>query len=337
MQRLRFAIRALGLLFGFVCLLLAVVFVTSPVGFRKHVFRPARELSYFATELDYFSNRDRINKIETSAPQIIHIPGDKNKRPDIVADLRVPKEPGEFPAVLLLHGATYLGRNSGLIVLLGHYFQKSGWIVMAPDAPGFGDSGDPDDIASAESWNPVPEIRRCIDYLFSLPSTSKNSVFVIGHSMGSGHALEAAKEDSRIRAMVLIGPPRYINGIQDSFWKRVKFSAVRDLEKPIDRNVYLTRSRKMDIRNYANGFLNKAQLPILLVDGEREGKSNHQHLSQVAKSIGEPLKYFTLAKAGHYCGVYNHPIDGSIYFRPDVFEPFFLTLLQYLDGVEPNL
>jgi acetyl esterase/lipase len=286
--------------------------------------------------LDLFSNWNRINKIEISAPQIIHIPGDKKGSLEIIADLRVPNEPGEFPAVLLLHGENYLGRKSGLIVLLGYHFQKSGWIVLAPDARGFGDSDDPDDIASAESWNAVPDVRRCIDYLYSLPSTNKDSIFVIGHSMGGGHALEAAANDSRIRAMVLIGPPRYKNGIQDSFWKRVKFSAVRDLDEPIASHVYLIRSRKMDIRTYANGFLKKGLLPILLIDGEMEGISNHRHLSQFAKSIGKPLEHFTLKKAGHYCGVYNHPIDGSIYYRPDVLQPFFSTLLDYLTGLKPN-
>jgi pimeloyl-ACP methyl ester carboxylesterase len=235
---------------------------------------------------------------------------------------------------LLLHGATHLGRKSGLIVLLGHYFQQSGWIALAPDARGFGDSNDPVDMASPESWDPAPDIRRCIDYLCSIPQTKKDAIFVIGHSMGGGHALEAAENDSRIRAMVLIGPPRYINGIQDSFWKRVKFSSVRELNKPISSDVYLTRSRKTDIGTYANGFLRKAHLPILLVDGAWEGSSNHLHLSQIAKNVGKPIEYLTLERAGHYCGVYNHPLTGLIYYRPDVFQPFFTTLLDYLDGQE---
>jgi pimeloyl-ACP methyl ester carboxylesterase len=245
--------------------------------------------SPISKELDVFSNWGKIKKSDISAPQIVRLPKGQMQDIEIVADLRVPNKPGKFPAVLLLHGQTYLGRKSGLIVLLGQYFQQSGYIVLAPDARGFGDTDEPADIASAESWNPVPDIRRCIDYLYSLPQIDKNAIFIIGHSMGASHALETAIDDDRIRAMVLIGSPRYLNGIQDSFWKRVKFSAVRGLNTPIASNVYLDRIRTWDIGAYANGFLSEAHLPILLVDGEWEGRSNHQYLSQLAKILPSRL------------------------------------------------
>jgi len=66
----------IALAFGLVSLLLTIVFAVSPVGFRNLVFTPGRELSYFVTELDLFSNWGQITKIETSVPQVIHIPGD---------------------------------------------------------------------------------------------------------------------------------------------------------------------------------------------------------------------------------------------------------------------
>jgi len=247
----------------------------------------------------------------------------------------MPEESGVSPAVLLLHGATHLGRKSGLIVLLGHYFQQAGWIVLAPDARGFGDSVDPADIDSPDSWNPEHDIRRCIDYLYSLLSTDKDLVFVIGHSMGAGHALEFANKDPRIKAMVLICPPSHINGIQDSFWQRIKFSAVRGLNDPIASNVYLVRSRKADIQTYLDGFLSRTHLPVLLVGGEREGMLNRDYLSRIAENVSQPFEYLTLKKLGHYCGVYNHPFTGTVYYRPDAFQPFFAFLMDYLNARNP--
>ena len=209
-------------MFGLFILLGVGVFMLRPVSFRTHVFEPVREVAYFSEELGVFSNFHKIQKAQFSAPTVVQIPETSTHTNRIVADLRVPNHPGEFPAVLLLHGATELGRKSGLIALLGYYFQTSGWVVLAPDARGFGDSEDPAEIDAAESWNPAPDIRRCIDYIYSLPQANKNMIFVIGHSMGAGHALEAAVGDPRIQNMVLIGPPRYTGGIQDSYWKRVR-------------------------------------------------------------------------------------------------------------------
>jgi hypothetical protein len=107
--------RIFGFLFGFVLLLLAFVFVVDPVSFRKHVFTPVREISFFANELDLFSIWNQIKKIESSGPQIVHIPGQGEDGIKIVAELRMPDKPGRFPTVLLLHRATRLGRKSGLI------------------------------------------------------------------------------------------------------------------------------------------------------------------------------------------------------------------------------
>lgn len=331
-QRVRSVVKIFSLICCVILIAFTLFFAFDPVGFRKSVFQPVREILFFFSELEVTVKGQHIVNPHISAPEIVRITDGNSDRLTIVADLWRSGKQKKKPAALLLHGATNLGRKSGLIVLLGYYFQQSGWVVLAPDARGFGDSEDPGNTESSDSWNPVGDIRNCIDYLESLPTVNKKWIFVIGHSMGAGHAIEAAAGEERVRAWILIGPPRHIDGIDDSFWKRIKFSAVRDLDAPISSEVYLDHYRKGDIASDANVFLNSSYKPIMLIDGEKEGESNHRFLSKIVEKIKGPVAHYTIQNAGHYCGVYNHPFSGSIYYRPDVFEPFFSKLLNYLNG-----
>ena len=311
-------------------IVVAALYYVDPVRFRRFFFQPVREVLFFQRELGIISKWDKVKKIRIPFDTTITIP--KNAKDDlkIAASLKIPQEQGRLPAVLLLHGSSPFGRKNALIHLLAYRLFNTGWIVLSPDARGFGESNDPLDIDNPSSWNVENDVRRCIDYLFKQPKTDTNKIFVIGHSMGAGHALEGSLDDPRVRALILIGPPRYMGRFEASLWKRSRFSADREISKPIKKEITELRILKTDISNYAKGPLKIfGHKPLLLFDGDFEGDENLSFLATVASEISPPFIYHTLKDTGHYCGVYNLFGSESIYYRPDLFDPFWELLMNY--------
>ena len=135
------------LICSFASLIVVITFYyVDPVRFRRYFFQPVREILYFQRELGIISNWGKVKNIIIPFDTTTTIP--KNVRDDlkIVAGLKIPKEQGKFPAVLLLHGSSPLGRKNALIRFLAFKLHNAGWIVLSPDARGFGDSNDPPGI-----------------------------------------------------------------------------------------------------------------------------------------------------------------------------------------------
>lgn len=307
-------------------------FFIDPVKFRKIVFQPIREIIFFQKELGGLTSWGKIEKKIVTPSKKIIIPSVRKGELKIVSDLWVPNGERPVPAILLLHGNSPWGRKNGLIRLLAHEFSEAGWIVLSPDARGFGETADPKNIEDPKAWIVKNDIRRCIDYLSSFPVTDSDCIYVLGHSRGAGHALEGALDDSRVRSLILIGPPRFLGGFKLSFWKRIRFSADRGLIHPISEEVLQARMIKTDISFYAKNQLKKVgHKPILLIDGELEGVENLTFLAKIAKEINPPLTYCTLPNTGHYCGVINLFGSDSIYYRPDLFNNFILIIKDYMD------
>ena len=327
---MRLFLRA-GLAVGLSLAVLVIFYVLDPIGFRAVAFEPVRELYFFNRELGVVSDWQKIRKVSIEPAQTISIPTDHQSFPRIAADLRIPDGEGKRPAILLLHGSAVEGRKSGLIQLLGQRFQEAGWIVLAPDARGFGDSETPPDVLAADSWRTREDTERAIRFLWSHPRTDRTRIFVLGHSMGAGHALEGALENPHVKALVLIGPPRYPEGTNLGYWFRVRFSAVRNLDEIVPEEVVQSRIVLSNLEEYTKNQLKDGNhKPILLIDGESEGPANLGYLSRVASEICPPFRYRTLPATGHYCGVYNLPLFEGVYYRSDLFEPFFSFLLEEL-------
>jgi pimeloyl-ACP methyl ester carboxylesterase len=155
--------------------------------------------------------------------------------------------------------------------------------------------------------------------------------------MGAGYALEAALNDSRVRGLILIGPPRSGNGAKQekvTDWARTRFSADRGLNEPVESHLFAAIGKQMDIAEFAKGVLSRpGHKPILLIDGEKEGASEKIFLRNVASEISPPLKYVTLPAAGHYMGVYNLFGSRRVYYRPDLFDPFMKVFNEFTSGI----
>jgi len=128
--------------------------------------------------------------------------------------LLVPKSlTGKAPAMLCLHPTSELGK--AIVCGMGtkpnrNYGQElaeRGYVVLAPDYPGFGDY-----VAARKAlyehgyssatmkgiWNHM----RCMDYLSSLPEVDAARIGCIGHSLGGHNTLFLGAFDSRVKVLV---------------------------------------------------------------------------------------------------------------------------------------
>lgn len=321
----------------FLSILLICYFVVDPIGFRRYIFQPIREVKYFQKELEVLPNWRKIKKVTVPNGIKVIISSKHPNHLKIAAELRTPEGKEKAPAILLLHGSSPWGRREGLIQYLAFRLYKDGWITLAPDARGFGETDDPKEILNPLFWNVKNDVKTCIDYLSVLSRTDSKRIYVFGHSMGAGHALLGALDDKRVRALILVGPPRYVDGPWTAFWDRVRFSADRGLRKPISIEVAKANFQSLDLSNYVKGVMSmKGHKPIFLIDGEKEGRRNLDFLRQIVSRIIPPIKYQTLSNTGHYCGTYNFFGSKNIYIRPDMFNPFYNLLKSYFIEVEGN-
>jgi pimeloyl-ACP methyl ester carboxylesterase len=107
-----------------------------------------------------------------------------------------------LPAMLFLHGA---GLDHSVWALLARAFAHRGFAVLAPDLPGHGRS----------AGAPLPSIAVMADWTAALiEAAGVGTARVVGHSMGSLVALEAAAGHSgRVSALALIatGAPMQVS------------------------------------------------------------------------------------------------------------------------------
>ena len=133
-------------------------------------------------------------------------PGDRTP-----AYLLIPRDlKGKAPAILALHQTYQLGKEepvgkSGM--LNRNYAQElaeRGYVVIAPDYPGFGDYMIDVYAMGYESatmkgiWNHM----RCVDLLQRLPEVDPERIGAIGHSLGGHNTLFVSAFDTRIKVAV---------------------------------------------------------------------------------------------------------------------------------------
>ncbi len=104
------------------------------------------------------------------------------------------------PTLVLLHGA---GMDHTIWVLLGRYFARRGYNVVAPDLPAHGASEGRalDTISAMATW-----LWELLDALSVALPLAREALYFAGHSMGSLVLLEAAAARStRINTLLLLG------------------------------------------------------------------------------------------------------------------------------------
>lgn len=130
------------------------------------------------------------------------------------AFLYVPLQKGEkkkLPAMLALHPTGDLGKKitDGQGPLSNRAYAKElaerGYVVIAPDYPGFGDLKDYDfktDRYQSGTMKSIFDNMRCIDLLQSRPDVDPGKIGVIGHSLGGHNAIFTGAFDPRLKVVV---------------------------------------------------------------------------------------------------------------------------------------
>ena len=101
------------------------------------------------------------------------------------------------PAIILCHG--FAGIKEALVPPYAEGFSKNGFIVLAFDYRGFGDSEG--ERGSLIPDNQVTDIRNAITYLSSLGNVDPGRIGLWGSSFGGANAVKAAAMDRRVKAV----------------------------------------------------------------------------------------------------------------------------------------
>lgn len=118
---------------------------------------------------------------------------------------------GKSPAILALHETDMIGKKSvdgqGRNINLGYAREMAerGYIVIAPDYPGFGENKDYNFSTGrylSGTMKAIFDNLRCIDFLQSRTDVDREKIGVIGHSLGGHNAMFTAAFDTRLKAVV---------------------------------------------------------------------------------------------------------------------------------------
>jgi pimeloyl-ACP methyl ester carboxylesterase len=306
----------------------------SPVAYRTAIFQPTRETKFFFDELEPLPYWGPVERAHVPEREVLKVPASRPGDVDIAAAVYRPRSGGQAPTVIVLHGAYPWGRKEALIRLIGARLSELGWLVIAPDARGFGESGDPADVDDPESWRTANDLDRVIDFAIETGDVDPEQIFVLGHSMGANHAIEGGLGNPKVKAMVLIGPARYIAGedVDPGDWERARFAADRGLDHPASSDLTKFVYSLGNIRLWRETQLARPDhKPILLIDGELEGPAKLEYLRRIVDQLPGEVEYHTLPDTGHYCGARSFYGSETIYIRREMTERFFEVLVEYLN------
>ncbi|WP_018616961.1 alpha/beta hydrolase [Segetibacter koreensis] len=150
-------------------------------------------------EADYTRLTLRFTAAEKEkVPAYLYIPEKKSKKK-------------RYPAMLALHETDEIGKMS--VDGKGHNpnlayakeLAQRGYVVIAPDYPGFGDLKGYDftnDTYESGTMKSIFDNIRCIDFLQSREDVDPDRIGVIGHSLGGHNALFTAAFDTRLKVII---------------------------------------------------------------------------------------------------------------------------------------
>jgi len=116
-----------------------------------------------------------------------------------------------IPAILALHETDSLGKGSvdgqGINANLAYARElaQRGYIVIAPDYPGFGETQKYDfenDRYQSATMKGIFNHMRCVDLLQSMPIVDPGYIGVVGHSLGGHNSIFAGAFDTRLKIVV---------------------------------------------------------------------------------------------------------------------------------------
>jgi pimeloyl-ACP methyl ester carboxylesterase len=210
--------------------------------------------------------------------------------------LNQPAGAGPFPGALLFHGAHPDGSKQAAAVILRRALVDAGFVVLAVDHPGYGESPAPGAEAPVQAWDPLPTALAAFKLLRALPAVGRVSAF--GHSMGATDVFRLLNAEPQVDYGVVFGASLGDSSDRAAYWHE-RFHTDRRLRSR------LSTERVLEIRRrfYEDGrfvqMLRANHAPIVVV------RFGFEHASIVASrdDLYEAIpgrKYAWDLKATHY-------------------------------------
>jgi pimeloyl-ACP methyl ester carboxylesterase len=217
---------------------------------------------------------------------------------------------GARPAVLLIHGNTWLGRHLSTYRLKARLLADAGFTVLAYDQVGFGDAEDRFKHGAAglpAAYDFYGQASAALEFLMRLvPLDGDAGVTVKGHSGGVDVALYLGHANPAVnRVVIMVAPPPPMEGENAQAERGAYFSAraahtyrsIHEREWPDWFEWDMTQA---DERDPSQLYRQDGHPPVLLVLGERDEPRGHPAVLAMYEEIAGPKDLAWLPRSNHY-------------------------------------
>jgi pimeloyl-ACP methyl ester carboxylesterase len=185
-----------------------------------------------------------------------------------VAWLNRPAGRSSALGALLFHGAHGAGSMQVAASVLRRALVEAGFVVLAVDHPGYGQSPTPEVGAGIEVWDPLPSALEALERLGS--TSGVEEIVLVGHSMGCTDVLRVLGTGPKVRKAILFGANLPSNTERDvEYWYR-RFHSDRWMSDRIPMSDYREIRRRYSDSRAAVQALPRDHGPILFVRFGRE-------------------------------------------------------------------
>ncbi len=179
-----------------------------------------------------------------------------------IAWLEHPAGTGPFPGAIFFHGNNHDGSRQSSAVIIRRALLEAGFVVLAVDHPGYGQSPLPPLDADIDAWDPLPTSRAAVKMMRTIPGVDR--IFVLGHSMGVGDVLRLLKVEPEIAGAVLFGGSLNDPSSQNEYWYE-RFHTDRRILTPLSREQVLEIRTRFYNNDHSVQALPPSHPPILFV------------------------------------------------------------------------
>lgn len=228
-----------------------------------------------------------------------------------------PTAGARYPGVILVHGNTALGRRLSTYRLLAEKLARRGFLVLAYDQLGFGQSDDPygrgPELAH-QTLGGAPMLTAAVEALIAA-GAEPGELTLVGHSGGAIPVLQLA-DHPEVARIALLGPPRRVvqrssESVQrryfsERFERRYRFVYGHDVPEWLSPE-QLDRGGPWALEDYLDTGFASGHGPVLLIDGALEPAEDLAYLEAFYQRLGGPKDFLRLEHADHYLNTAQFP------------------------------
>lgn len=213
----------------------------------------------------------------------------------LAGTLTLPKEPGKYPAVVLISGSGAQDRNSEIVghkpfLVLADHLTKNGIAVLRFDERGVKESQG--DFSKATSKDFATDVEAALDFLKSRREIDNNKIGLIGHSEGGFIAPMVAENTKEVDFLVLLAGPA-LRGDKNLLLQKKLLEERMDVDEltvdqgqKIFREAYdiIMESEGEDLQSNLEDYFEK----------EFKGQMDENQINSLARQLTSPWMQFYL-------------------------------------------